>query len=136
MASQGGFGAKLKVQVVSTLTLVPGVRDVVFPTQEKIVAEITGHDATSGYAIWIGTGKRRLGAFTAKINWDDTQTTHQAILANIAAETAFSVSVEDPDADEVIAFDAHAKMVGRVSPQEDGFTAEVQFQPSGAPTIT
>lgn len=134
-AVQGGFGALLKINTGS-LTTIAGVMETDFPEFEKLVAESTGHDATSGYATWVATGKRQLNEFTATLAWDDTQATHAAIVTAFAADTVVGMSIQDPDGQEIIAFSAHVVKVNRISAQDDILKAEITFQPTGAPSIT
>jgi predicted amino acid dehydrogenase len=135
MAAQGGFGLQLKINTGS-LTAIVGVLEADFPEQERLVAESTGHDATSGYATWVSTGKRQLNEFTATLAWDDAQATHTAIVTNFNAEASVNMSIQDPDGAEIIAFAAFVTKIGRVSEQDGVYQAEVTFQPTGAPTIT
>lgn len=136
MAEQGGFGVVLKIMVSTTLTAVVKVTDVDFPKFKKFLAESTGHDATSGYQTWIASGKRALESFTCTVVWDSAVSTHAAILAAFDSDSAVSMSIEDPDGDEVIAFSAHVFGMERMSKQEDAYTCEIEIQPTGKPTIT
>lgn len=136
MAIQGGYGVSLKIMVSTVLTAVANLRDVDFPKQTKYVAESTSHAATLGYYTAIATGKRRLEPFTATLDWDSADSTHTAILAAFDADTAVSMSIQDPDGVEVIAFSAIIEQVERISKQEDSYQAKVVIHPTGSPTIT
>lgn len=136
MAAQGGYGVKLKIMVSTTLTVVANLIDVDFPKFVKFIAESTGHDATSGYYTSVATGKRKVEAFTATLAWDHADSTHAAIVTAFAADAAVSMSIEDPDSGEVIAFSAHVETIGRISKQEETYQAEVMFHPTGPATIT
>lgn len=135
MATQGGYGLILKINTGS-LTAIVGVIESDFPEQEKLVAESTGHDATSGYATWVATGKRQLNEFTATLAWDDAQATHTALLTNLGADTSVGFSIQDPDGQEIIAFSGLVTKINRIAAQDDVYKAEVTIQPTGAPTIT
>lgn len=131
---QGGFGAVLKIDV-SGLTAVTHVKEFEFPEFEKILADITAHDSPGGYAEWIATGKRQLNSFTCTLVWDVAETTHAAVVAAFDSDDAVNMSTEDPDGFEVITFAAHISKLGRIAEQEEGFTCEVEIQPTGIPLI-
>lgn len=135
MAEQGGFGCVLKINTGSLATVVD-VLEIEFPSQEKVLAESTAHDSTSGYAEWIATGKRILGEFTVTVGWDDTAATHAAFLTNLAAEASVGFSIQDPDGQEIIAFSGHVRVIQRVAEMDGVYSAELTIQPTGAPTIT
>lgn len=136
MTAQGGYGYSLKIMVSTTLTAIVGVESGTFPEQMAYIAETTGHDATSGYYTAVKTGKKRLQPFDVMIFWDKAETTHAAIKTAFDADTSVSMSVQDPDGDEIIAFSANIETIGRISEQEDAFRATVRIHPTGAPTIT
>ena len=73
MAEQTGFGVVLKIMISTTLTAVVNLLDIDFPAQEKELADVTKHPATSasGYREWMDTGIRSLSEFTAMLGWDD-----------------------------------------------------------------
>lgn len=131
---QGGFGAVLKINV-SGLQAVTHVVDYEFPEFEKILAEITAHDSPGGYAEFISSGKRKMNAFTCKLVWDISETTHAAVVAAFDSDDAVNMSCEDPNGYEVIAFAAQISKLGRVAEQEEGYVCEVEIQPTGVPTI-
>lgn len=131
---QGGYGAVLKIDV-SGLVAVTHVRDFEFPEFEKILAEITAHDSPGGYAEHISTGKRKLNEFTCTLVWDISETTHAAMVSAFDSDAAVSMSTEDPNGYEVIAFDAHITKLGRIAEQEEGYVCDVSIQPTGIPTI-
>jgi len=136
MTVQGGYGVVLKIMVSTVLTAVANLKDIDFPKFTKFVAESTGHDATNGYYTAVATGKRRLEAFNATLGWDDSDTTHAAIVAAFDSDAAVSMSIEDPSGNEVIAFSAHIEAIGRIAKQEDEYVAEVTIHPTGSATIT
>lgn len=136
MAEQGGFGMKVKITVGTTLTTIANLLDAEFPKFNKFLAEQTGHDATSGYAEYIDTGKRGLDSFKMTLGWDSESTTHAAIVTAFSATTTVNMSIEDPGAVEIISFAAHIKSILRISKQEEGYQAEIEVQPTGLPTIT
>ncbi len=136
MARQGGFGIKCKITVSATLTAITHILDAKFPKQEKILWEATGHDSTSGYVEHLATGVRQLSEFSLTLAWDDTETTHAALVTAFDSNAAVAMSIEDPGGAEVIAFSAHIKDLGRVSEIKGGYKCEVTIQPTGAPTIS
>ena len=62
---QGGFGmtVKLHIGTATPWTTIASVLDGEFPEFEKLVVESTGHDAASGYATCVATGKKQLNPF-------------------------------------------------------------------------
>jgi predicted secreted protein len=135
MTRQGGFGTVVKITVTSSLVAVTHAQDIEFPEFEKILADITGHDAPGGYEEIIATGKRKMNAFKLKLTWDTAEATHAAMVAAFNSDETVAMSVEDPDGDEVIAFDAHVAKLGRVAEQEEGYVCEVEIKPTGIPVI-
>ena len=136
MTAQGSFGVDLKITVSTTLTAIVGVTDVTFPEQVAEVADVTPHDATSGYRVKIKTGVKELTPFTATLNWDIDETTHTTTLTAFGSDASVNMTIEDPAGDEVIAFAGLVTRIGRVSPLSGGYSARVEITPTGAPTIT
>lgn len=136
MAQQGGFGVQLKIMVSTTLTAIANLLDVDYPRLMKYIAESTAHDSTDGYYEAIATGKRRVEPFTARIAWDDSETTHTAIITAFDADTAVSMSIADPDSSETLSFSAHIEAIGRIAKQEGIYEAEVAIHPTGKATLT
>lgn len=134
--SQGGFGLALKIMIGTTLTAIVGVEDAPFPKFKKFISESTGHDAAGGYYTAVATGKRRLEPITVTLIWDKAQATHAAVVTALDSTDPVSMSIEDPDGDEVIAFSAHIEAISRISQQEQTYRAQVEIHPTGAPTIT
>jgi hypothetical protein len=132
---QGGFGTTIKITVTASLVAITHAQDIEFPEFEKILADITGHDAPGGYEEIIATGKRKMNAFKVKLTWDVSETTHAAVIAAFNSDNTVAMSVEDPDGDEVITFDAHVAKLGRVAEQEEGYVCEVEIKPTGIPVI-
>lgn len=132
---QGGFGAVLKITVTAVLTAVAHVHEFEFPEFEKIIADVTGHDAPGGYTEKIATGKRTMNSFTCTLGWDTSETTHAAIVAAFDSDDAVQMSVEDPDGIETITFDAHISKLGRIAKQEEGYECKVEITPTGIPQI-
>lgn len=135
MAVQGGFGVLLKINTGSLTTIV-NMEDIDDWVLDRVITEITGHDATSGYAEHIPSGKRMFSPFGATFTWDDSEATHAAMVTNFNAETTVGFSVSDPDGTEVVAFSGYIKTMGRMSKQDGAYRCKVTIQPTGAPTIT
>ena len=139
VTAQGGFGFTIQLHLgtATAWTTVASVIDGAFPEQEALVAESTGHDATSGYATFVKTGKRQLNPFTLKLVWDSDDTSQGALVTAFDANTSIALQAKDPSgSDEVIAFSAFVTKLGRIVPQDGVYTCDVTFQPTGAPTIT
>jgi predicted secreted protein len=135
MTRQGGFGTTIKITVTAVLTAITHAQEIEFPEFEKILADITGHDAPGGYEEIIATGKRKMNEFTVKLTWDVDEVTHAAMLAAFNSDEVVGMSVEDPDGSEVITFDAHVSKLGRVAEQEEGYVCDVTIKPTGIPVI-
>ena len=135
---QGGFGftVKLHIGTATPWTAIASVIDGEFPEQEALVAESTGHDAASGYATYVKTGKRQWNPFKLTLAWDQDDTSHAALVTAFDADTSIALQVQDPDGDEVIAISVLVTKLGRVSKQDGIVTCDVTCQPTGAATIT
>src|SRR5512139_765487 len=138
MAEQGGFGVKLKITVSTTLTAVANLLEVNFPEQRKEMADMTAHPTSgaTGYRTKIDSGVRELTPFTCVLGWDDTATTHAAMVTAFDATAGVNMSIEDPAGSEIIAFSGTISMIGRMAAIGDGYKATVEITPLGAPTIT
>jgi predicted secreted protein len=132
---QGAYGTLVKIKVTSTLTTMAHLMEVEFPEFEKLLAEVTAHDSPGGYAEHIATGKRKINGFVVKLLWDISSATHAAIQAAFNSDLPVDMSVQDPDGTEVISFSAHVYKLGRVTPQDEGYTCDVSIQPTGQPTF-
>ncbi len=132
----GGFGLKVKIKISSTMTIIASLLDGEIPEFEKILAEMTSHQSTSGYAVYVASGKRKMNEFKCTLGWDSDEATHAAILTVFDSNSPVDMCVVSPDGtDEVISFSAHISKIGRVSQQEDGYKAEVSVQPTASPTL-
>lgn len=135
MTVPGGFGVVLKINTGS-LTTVANLLDVEFPEQDRVLAEARYHNSTDGYMEYVSTGLRMLSEMTCVLGWDINESTHAQFITSYDAETSVGMSIEDSAGQEVIAFNAFIKTIGRESRQEDLFKATITIQPTGAPTIT
>lgn len=135
MSRQGGFGAKVKIDISGTMTAIVHAKEITFPELEKILADITAHDSPGGYAEWMDTNKRKMNEFALKIGWDADEATHAALLAAYAATVPATFSVSNPDDTEVLVFDGWVRKVGRAVEQEDEYTCEITIQPTGIPAL-
>lgn len=137
MGTQGGMGLVCKITVSNTLTaLVHLQTGSSLPEFEKILKDVTGHDAAGKYAKLIATGKRKANPFNVKLLWDASEATHAAVQAAFDSDDPVAMSVESPDGNEVLAGEAHINKIGRTSEQEDGYMANVQVSPTGQWTVT
>ena len=133
---QGGFGLQVRINISASQTAIAELIDGEIPEFEKFLAEMTPHSAAGGYATHVATGKRKMNEIKVTLGWDSDDATHAAILAAFDSDSAVSMSVVAPGADETIAFSAHIFKVGRIAAQEDGYKCDVSIQPTGQPTIT
>lgn len=131
MARQGGFGAILRISISSSLTAIAHIEEFEFPELEKLLVEVTGHDAPGGWAEHIPTGKKKANAFNCTLTWDRNNTTHQAVVAAFDSEDAVEMEAADPDEIEKIPFMAHLSKMGRITDQEGSYQCEVEIQPTG-----
>lgn len=131
MTTRGGFGLQIKMEITGVQTAIVDVVDGDIPKFVKVLAEMTSHSATGGYAQHVATGKRRVEAFNFTVGWDKDETTHAAVKAAYDSDSAVNMQVITPGADETISGSAHVFEIGRISEQEDGFQAEIAIQPTG-----
>lgn len=132
---QGGFGAKIKINISDTMTVIAKLLEFDPIELEKILADWTGHDSPGGYEEKIATGKRKVNPFTCTLGWDRSKPTHDAIQAAFDSDDTVTMSVEDRLGAEVIEFEVHIQKIGRIYEQEEGFRAEVNIEPTGMPEI-
>jgi predicted secreted protein len=132
----GGYGILVKIDITATPTIISYLIDAEVPEFEKIMAEATPQNATSGYAVWVATGKRKLGEFKITLGWDKDEATHAAIRTAFGSDSPVNFNIVTPGTDENIAFSGHVMKLGRIAEQEDYYKCEVTVQPTGAPTIT
>jgi hypothetical protein len=136
MAKQGGFGLEVKIDVSGSQTAIVYMVDGDMPVQMKELVDVLSHDSASGYREFLDTGVRELGEFPITVLWDDTQTTHAAVLTAFGSTSAVSMSVLDPAGQETIAFSAFVRQISRVAKIPDAYKATITIRPTGAPTIT
>ena len=132
----GGYGVLVKIDITATPTIISYLIDTEIPEFEKIMAEATPQNATSGYAVHVATGKRKLGEFKMTLGWDKDEATHAAVKTAFDSNSPVNFNIVTPGTDENIAFSAHVVKMGRVAEQEDFYKCEITVQPTGAPTIT
>jgi hypothetical protein len=131
------MGLTAKISIATVLTAIVDILEgSEIPKMKKIVADMTPHNATNGYAVRVATGKRSLESFKLVIGWDKTEATHAAVQAAFDSEDPVDMEIASPSDDEKIAFAAHIEEIARLAPTEDGYTAEITVTPTGAPTIT
>lgn len=138
MAIEGGMGLQVKITVGTSLTAIANLLEgSELPKFKKFIAEATPHNATCGWAKRVATGKRSAESFKVVLGWDKDETTHAAIRTAFDSDSPVNMNVIAPDGtDETIAFSAHIEEIGRMTGQEDAYTAEVMITPTGKPTIT
>lgn len=139
MTTKPGMGITFSIEDVGspgTYNSIATVVDADWPALRKILMETTAHDTTGGYRTHQDTGLREMSEFAITLGWDDTESTHQELLAAFALTTPTNYQIESPDASENIEFDAHIQEMGRASQKDGYFQMVVTFQPTGAPTIT
>ena len=132
MSVQGGYGATLTIAG----TAIAHIMEYEFPEFEKILADVTAHDSTGGYAEYIASGKRQMNSFKVTLLWDAVSGTHGQLVDAYESDSTVAFVAADADSGEDIAFSGHVVKLGRVAKQEEGLTCEVEIQPTGIPTIT
>ena len=126
----GGYGITVTIGGTALTYLIDGE----IPEYEKIIAEATPQNATSGYAVFVATGKRKLNEFKLTLGWDITEVTHAAVMTNLNNTSLQTFVLTTPGSDETLTFSGFVTKVGRVAEQEDYYKCEVTIQPSGAPS--
>lgn len=135
MTARGGFGLQIQIEVTAVLTAIVNVLEGDVPKFTKVLAEMTGHDSTGGYAEHVATGKRMVESFNFTVGWDADEATHAAVQAAFDSDDPVNMAVITPGTDETLTGSAHVYEIGRISEQEDGFKAEIAIQPTGQWTI-
>jgi predicted secreted protein len=134
MSTTGGFG--VQVQITTTgLTAVANMTDVDAFAMRKILADVTAHDSTAGYAEHIATGKREIDSFKCTLVWDVADTTHAAIVTAFDSDDPVAMAWIDPASSETISGNAHIAAISRIAQQDAAYTAEIEIQPTGQWTI-
>lgn len=136
MATQGGFGLTVTLEIEEVATAIATILDGEMPRFKRYLADFTAHDSASGYDEYISTGRRGLDKFKLILGWDIGEETHEALVDAFDSDIAIVMTVEDPAGAETITFSAFVEEIGRVAKQKEGYTAEIVIQPTGAPTIT
>lgn len=136
MATQGGFGLTVTLEIAEVATAIATILDGEMPRFKRYLADFTAHDSASGYDEYISTGRRGLDKFKLILGWDIGEETHEALVDAFDSDIAILMTVEDPAGAETITFSAFVEEIGRVAKQKEGYTAEIVIQPTGAPTIT
>jgi hypothetical protein len=134
MARQGGFGAKFKIKVNTSLVAVAHVEDFSFPKEEAKTDDMTAHDSPGGFVERIKTGMRELKAFDVTLGWDRGESTHDALVAAYQSDDPVEVSVEDAKGAEVMQFNANIISLERVVAKDKHLTCKVGVEPTGGPT--
>lgn len=136
MGETGGFGLKTYIEITGTMTVIVHLQDdSELPEFEKVLKEVTGHDAAGGYAEFIATGKFKANAFKTKMLWDASETTHAAVQAAFESTSPVSMKIENPDGSETISGEAFISKMSRESKQEDAYICTVEIQPTGEWTV-
>lgn len=134
MGGKGGMGVKLYLKNGATYDEIPGLTDIDFPEQEKVLEEATPHNASGGYAEFVATGKREVKEFTATLLFDPDDTVHAALVTAFGSLTPSGFKLTNSDASEGWTFDGHVKGFKRESKQDGAYKAEVTIQPTGTLT--
>ena len=132
MTAQGGYGVTFQLNG----TVMVGVDDIDELSFIKFMAEVTAHDSPGGYYEAVDTGKRRIEPMNITVFWDTNNAVHQAMVDTFATRDAQEITWADPDGDETIVFQAYIEKIGRVSPQDEGYRANVIVHPTGTATIS
>lgn len=135
MAIQGGMGVALKINTGS-LTTIANMEDVDDWVFDRILAEVSAHDSSGGWAEFVPSGKRMMPAFSCTLTFDDADATHAALVTNWAAETTVGFSINDPDGTETITFSGYVKTMARSSKQDGAYRVKATIQPTGAVTLS
>lgn len=136
MAASGGYGIRLRIGAPAAEEVIVNVDEIDELQFTKFISESTGHDSTGGYYESVATGKFRIQPFTVGVWWDDTVQGHIDVLAAFDALTDSRFEWRDPASMELIVFQGHVEMIGRVALQEGTYRANITIHPTGQATIT
>lgn len=131
MATAGGFGAQLKIDISGTMTITVDVVEIPWPEISRLLPDATAHDSASGYREFIPSGKREAGEFTVRVQWDDLQATHAALLTAYGSTTPLGMQLLNVSSTDGLSFMGLVKTIGRVSLQDGVYEANITIQPTG-----
>jgi predicted secreted protein len=132
MATQGGLGTTLTYNSQS----ITKIMEVDWPEVEKVLADVTAHDSSSGWEEFIATGKFVAADFTVTVLWDKALAGHAALLTAYTAKTSHAFSLVAPGSAITVAGTAFVSNVEEQAEMEDGYKAVITFAPTGNVTIT
>jgi hypothetical protein len=131
----GGFGITWKI-TDTTKKIVVGVKDLKFPEQANVLADVTTHDAPSGAPVFAATGLKGATTFEATLVWDSSAVTHGVLVTLEGSGAANAMTLEDSAGDEVLGFSGIVKSLRRESEQDNVLLMKVVVQVTGPITIT
>lgn len=132
--ADGAFGAIWRIDISSTMTVVPGLEDMEMPYKKNHKVETTNHGSSGGYQEYFYTGFKEQPTVKMKLQWDASNTVHKQL--NTLDQTPALTDMEfESAAGEVISVPCIVEVIKRMNPLKGIVQAEVEIQPSGAPTI-
>jgi hypothetical protein len=137
----GGFGISWILLTDGTPEMglpvaVAGVKDLKFPEQANVLADVTTHDADSGAALFAGTGLKAATTFEATLVWDSDDESHERLVAFEASGAAIPMTLLDSGGDEALNMDGIVKSLRRESEQDNVLLMKAVVQVTGPIAIT
>lgn len=135
MAGKKGFGAKLEYDSGSAVFVVIANITKIKPHGLKVdVIDVTTMTSASETREKL-SGLKDSGQAVLEVNWDDKDTSHLWLTANIGVATAFKIT--GPGASpKVLTFSGFVQAVGPDIPMNDKMTCAVTFEITGVITFT
>lgn len=129
MATAGGYGAAATIGGTSITKII----EIEAPEIEMPSADVTAHDATSGYTERLKPGVKKTGPARIKKLWDDTLAAEIAIESHFGTTTsaAFVLTVGT----ETYTFSGFIESIEQFIDQEQGYMGEIIILPTGAITV-
>lgn len=123
-------GTKLKIDVVSVLTLIGQVEDINFDLDGDTI-ETTNHDSTTAWREFMGG--LATGTLSGNYSWDNTETQQNAVETAMMDRTVTAFELEFPDA-EKRQFSAIVTSLSSPLPVDGKMMRDFELQVTGKPT--
>lgn len=136
MATQGGYGGIVKIDVTATPTAIAHAIEIGTFKRTRVIADVTAHDSTSAWQERIVTGRRNVEPFDVTVLYDKAGSTHAALNTGLTSGSTVNIKWIDGAGQETYSFTALITKKALVVEQEDGFKATFTVEPAGAPTKT
>lgn len=136
MATQGGFGGIVQIDVTATPTTIAKAIEIGSFKRTRVITEVTAHDSSGAWTERMVTGRRNVEPFDVTVLFDKAGSTHVALQAGLVSGSTVNLKWKDGAGQETYTFTGLVTKRAIVTEQEDGYKATFTLEPSGAPTKT